>query len=122
MGRTAKRFDLKQVEQLGAIQCTYEEVAAVLGCSADTIARRMKRSKTFKEALERGQQTGKASLRRLQWEAAKKGNVTMLIWLGKNLLGQTDVPQGNTDVGGMTKLTPDQEAKLMDALTVAHGN
>ncbi len=30
------------------------------------------------------------SLRRLQWKAAKENNVTMLIWLGKQYLGQTD--------------------------------
>lgn len=30
------------------------------------------------------------TLRRLQWKAAEGGNATMLIWLGKQLLGQKD--------------------------------
>ena len=33
---------------------------------------------------------GKASLRRMQYGAANKGNVTMQIWLGKQYLGQND--------------------------------
>lgn len=29
-------------------------------------------------------------LRQLQWKACESGNVTMLIFLGKNMLGQQD--------------------------------
>jgi hypothetical protein len=29
-------------------------------------------------------------LRRLQWKGAEAGNPTMLIWLGKQMLGQRD--------------------------------
>lgn len=35
---------------------------------------------------------GQTSLRRSQLDAAKKGNATMLIWLGKQYLGQADKP------------------------------
>jgi hypothetical protein len=28
----------------------------------------------------------------MQWKAADKGNVTMLIWLGKQVLGQAETP------------------------------
>jgi len=31
-------------------------------------------------------------LRQLQWQSAEKGNVTMQIFLGKNMLGQMDSP------------------------------
>lgn len=41
-------------------------------------------------ALERGRESGKASLRRLQWKAANAGNTTMLVWMGKQYLSQTD--------------------------------
>ena len=34
----------------------------------------------------------KRRLRAVQLDVALKGNPTMLIWLGKNLLGQTDNP------------------------------
>jgi len=35
-------------------------------------------------------ESGKSILRRLQWQAALGGNITMQIWLGKQLLGQSD--------------------------------
>ena len=53
-------------------------------CSVDTLERRY--ADTIKSAKDRG----RSSLRRHQWELAQKGNPTMLIWLGKQLLGQRD--------------------------------
>ena len=44
----------------------------------------------FRRAYDRGFGRLKISLRRQQIEAAKKGNVAMLIWLGKQLLEQAD--------------------------------
>ena len=37
----------------------------------------------------------KIELRRKQWQVAMEGNVQMLIWLGKNILGQKDVADTN---------------------------
>lgn len=89
-GRPRLEFDLKQVAQLGAIQCTDGEVAAVLGCSRQTILNRKDEDPDFLAAIERGRESGKASLRRLQWKAANAGNTAILIWMGKQYLGQTD--------------------------------
>jgi hypothetical protein len=33
----------------------------------------------------------------MQWKAADRGNVTMLIWLGKQVLGQSEQPQHMED-------------------------
>lgn len=74
----------KTAERLAAIGCTQEEMAHVLGLSVATIRRR------FKAQIARGRASMAVSLRRKQWAAAKKGNVTMLIWLGKQYLGQKD--------------------------------
>lgn len=41
-------------------------------------------------AIERGRAKGRRSLQAKQFEVAMKGNVSMLIWLGKQLLGQKD--------------------------------
>ena len=46
----------------------------------------------FAECSKKFSAGGKTSLRRHQFELAKKGNATMLIWLGKQYLGQTDRP------------------------------
>lgn len=73
-----------QVQKLAAIGCTDKEIGEIVGCSHDTLTRR------FKEQLITGRANGKASLRRKQWEIALGGNVSMLIWLGKQVLGQAD--------------------------------
>lgn len=44
----------------------------------------------MRDAWEHGRALGMLSLRRKQSEMAQEGNVTMLIWLGKQLLGQKD--------------------------------
>lgn len=84
MGRKPLDIKPEQVTRLAAIGCTNEEIASVLGCSHDTIVRR------FKAVLAEGRLQGKASLRKKQFELALAGNTTMLIWLGKQVLGQTD--------------------------------
>lgn len=40
--------------------------------------------------LKKGRADGRSSLRRMQFQTAEKGNPTMQIWLGKQLLGQRD--------------------------------
>jgi predicted transcriptional regulator len=89
MGRPTKRIDLKQLEALAALQCTNDEIASGLGIARSTLQERLK-SKTFRTAIEKGRELGRRSLRRMQYEAAKKGNVTMMIWLGKQWLAQRD--------------------------------
>lgn len=85
MGRPKLELDEEQIEKLAAIHCTMEEIAFAMGCSVDTLENR------FSEVIKRGKAAGKRSLRRLQYESAQKGNVAMMIWMGKQLLGQKDI-------------------------------
>lgn len=78
----------EMIRRLSEIQCTQKEIAHVMGCSIDVIKRADNR-----ELVEEGKSQGKVRLRRAQYaKAVDEGNPTMLIWLGKNLLGQTDQP------------------------------
>lgn len=79
-----KQIDPALVISLAKLHCTFAEIAAVVGCSTKTIERR------FRKEVEQGREAGKASLRRMQWALAAKGNVAAQIWLGKQLLGQKD--------------------------------
>ena len=88
MARPRKQINLQQVEALATIGATDDEIATVLGISTDTVGRRKKDNPGFKEALKRGRDKGKVTLRRLQWKSAQAGNVAMLIFMGKQLLGQ----------------------------------
>jgi hypothetical protein len=72
------------------INCTDKEIAHCLGVHEATLIRRKKQDSEFAETLERARSTGRMSLRRKQFEKANAGSDTMLIWLGKQLLGQRD--------------------------------
>jgi len=92
-GRPKIEIDLDQVEKLAGLFCTYEEIAAFLGVAINT----MKSRKDFLTVYKRGYENGKCSLRRLQAKKAMEGNTTMLIWLGKQYLGQRDRLEQNED-------------------------
>ena len=70
-GRPRAGVDPQTVERLAAILCTVQEIAAVCGCSRDTL----------------------------------KGNATMLIWLGKQYLGQRE-PRSDEDAPQDFSSTP----------------
>ena len=84
-GRPKKyNLDTKQVEQLAGFGCTDTEIASFFDISRTTLER------NYEHYLTKGREEGKIRLRQYQWASAKKGNVAMLIWLGKQLLGQSD--------------------------------
>jgi hypothetical protein len=85
-GRPRKEIDWDEVRRLAEIQCTQEEVASVLGVALSTLKQYPQFSAIHKE----GSEAGRKSLRRLQWDKANSGNTAMLIWLGKQYLGQRD--------------------------------
>ena len=78
----------KLIETLAGFMCTDEEVASALGVTVDTLLNK-RNKETFLECKQKGQDRGKVSLRRMQFKLAEK-NAAMAIFLGKNLLGQTD--------------------------------
>lgn len=81
-GRPKKQIDPKLLEDLAGIGCTNEEIAHVAGCSSDTLTR------NYAEHIKSGRENAKVSLRRKQWAVAMNGSTGMLIWLGKQMLGQ----------------------------------
>lgn len=91
MARPKKVIDENLVEKLAKVGCSNESIAIQAGCSVDTLTRR------YAELLRKSREGLKTQLRIWQLEAAKKGNVAMLIWLGKQMLGQTDKIEQTTD-------------------------
>lgn len=86
MSRKKLDIDVEQIETAAAIGCTQDEIAILVSCSVRTLQSRQ----DLREAYDRGLARMRKSLRRLQWEKAEEGNVTMMIWLGKQILGQKD--------------------------------
>lgn len=97
-GRPLIEIDWDAVDNMAAIHCTGPEIACVLGVHEDTMSNACRREKKmdFSTYIRQKRGTGKASLRRRQWKAAEAGDRTMLVWLGKNWLEQTDKMEQRT--------------------------
>lgn len=98
-GRPKKIIDYQLVEDLSQIQCTQEEISQILDISSRTL----QKDEEFLRIYKKGIESGRMSLRRMQYKSAMNGNVTMQIWLGKQYLNQMD------------KLVVDNNAELIEA-------
>ena len=107
IGRPKKEINKKQFENLCAIQCTREEICAVLDVTEKTIDKWCHDTygEPFSLVFKQKREGGKASLRRNQW-LLSASNPTMAIWLGKQYLGQKDhaeVENTNSKVDDVVK-------------------
>jgi hypothetical protein len=83
-GRPSIVLDREEVYKLAYFHCTIQEMASFFKCDADTL------SNNYSVEIAKGKSEGKIRLRKKQYEVAMRGNTTMLIWLGKQILGQND--------------------------------
>ncbi len=97
MARPLKEISQKDFEKLCGLQCTKEEICGFFDVTDKTLERWCKRTykKGFSEVFAQKRGSGKISLRRSQFELAKK-NASMAIWMGKQYLGQRE-PDAKTD-------------------------
>ena len=110
-GRPKKHVDLEPVEKLAHMQCTYSDIASTLSISVDTLARNKDSAATYK----RGAEPYRKTLRRMQFESANKGNITVQIWLGKQYLGQSDyVTKEINELPLLQKFSIDQLNEMLD--------
>src|ERR1035437_2216662 len=91
-GRPRIEIDWAEFDRLCEVQCTLAELSAHFGVSEDTIERAVKREhgRSFADYFAQKRQAGFVYLRRKQYELAMAGNATMLIFPGKQNLGQCD--------------------------------
>ena len=103
MARPRKQLDTGLIEKLASIGCSIEEIASQVNASVATLYRR------YEAAIKKGHQLRNISIRQMQWLAAMDGNTTMLIWLGKQYLGQADkqeVKEQRLEIGYGSLPTP----------------
>lgn len=110
VGRPPKEFDQKNFESLCQIQCTEEEICQFFSCSEKTLNKwcREKYGANFSQVFRDKRGVGKISLRRAQFQAAINGNASLLIWLGKQYLGQSE-SAGTDEKNEIEDLTPVSE-------------
>lgn len=93
-GRPRKEFDDKDFKLLESciIWGSERYCCDKLGVSEKTLKKRIEEHYNigFSQLKDQKRDEVRNNLRLKQYEIAMKGNVSMLIWLGKNELGQTD--------------------------------
>jgi hypothetical protein len=86
VGRDKKVVPPGDVYKLAQMGCKDSEIAEWFGVDENTLRY------NFSVELLKGKLSLKQSLRQAQIRLALSGNATMLIFLGKNILGQSDSP------------------------------
>ena len=86
-GPNRRVIDPEEVEKLARLWCSWEEMSDFFGVPANTL------KYNFSDVVAKGRSETKQALRRAQIKLALGGNATMLIWLGKNILAQSENPQ-----------------------------
>ena len=90
IGRNKTVIPEEQVMELARLHCTNKEIADFFEVPQTTL------TDNFRDILTKGRLETKQRLRSAQLKLALNGDRTLLIWLGKNILGQSESPI-NTD-------------------------
>ena len=91
-GRPRKyKIDPDKISKWLSYGATIKEIADVEACSEDHI------SKHYSDFISKGKAERNIRLRKAQIELALSGNCSMLIWLGKQYLGQKDTPDADRE-------------------------
>lgn len=98
-------IDAEQVQKLAKYGVSNVAIADFFGCSESTIRGR------FCESLAKGRAERKITLHQRQYEAADNGNIAMLIWLGKQDLGQSEKIETKNET--TTLVSPDHQARMI---------
>lgn len=102
MGRPRKQIDKTEFEKLCFLQCTEREFCSWFDVSDETLNKWCKENydgRTFLDVFKEKRENGLISLRRTQFQLAEK-SPAMAIFLGKNLLGQTDKMEQTQNING----------------------
>ena len=106
-GKTKRIVFDQDVYKLAAMGCTDREIANWFDMSESTLRY------NFSSIMEKARVDLKQSLRQAQLKLALSGNAVMLIWLGKNILSQSDSPN-TADNNQILPYTDDDAGITMD--------
>jgi hypothetical protein len=118
-GRPKANIDWKKVDGYLQAQCDGAAIAGLLGIHPDTLYKACEEAHkmTFSAYSQLKKSEGKELLRAKQFQIAMTGEKTMLVWLGKQYLGQSDKTEVSTSLN-MTadtiKSEIEKRKKLLD--------
>ena len=112
-GSTTVVIDAEQVRKLARMQCTYDEIADVLGIARSTFQLKLQEP-AVRQAYDSGRSQGKMALRTKMFERAIDQSDRLAIFLAKNYLGMSEVVKVNEDDGASVASTFHEAMTEMD--------
>jgi len=100
LGRPRIEIDWDKFHTLLQYKPTLHDCADIMGMSPDTIERAIKREykMTFSEYRRLKMSKMRMKLAQKQFEMAMEGSIPLLIWLGKQHLGQSDKQETKSEI------------------------
>lgn len=115
-GPLAIKINWKTFDKLASYQCTQLEIADFFGVNISTLENACERDFGMKLSVlwDQKKGLGRTKLKKIQWKLAEN-SPGMAIFLGKNLLGQTDDPIDTEIIGAIqqTGMSKDYALKLI---------
>lgn len=99
---TGKPLNESTIALCARVHCTMAETAAAVGLSEPAFLERL--TPELRALIDRERENGRMSLRRRQFVLAMNGDRTMLVWLGKNVLGQSDRMDHRVEAKGLEQV------------------
>jgi hypothetical protein len=123
-GHPVKEINWSEIELAAEKQWNLKQLAALVGCDVKTLVAGIQRQYGIESSayLAIKKEVGWARLLTKQYDMAMDGSVALLIWLGKNYLGQSDKQHIEQEVSGNVtsnlnlKNLTDDELFTMNAL------
>lgn len=111
-------IDWSQVDKYLKAQCDGVGIAGILGIHPNTLYAKCEEDNklSFSEYSQIKKAEGKELLRQKQMEVALDGDKTMLVWLGKQYLEQSDKVSQNIDQTNKTPLPQMTEEELNEEI------
>lgn len=106
-----------KIEEMASYSLSQEEIASILGYERQVFYD----NQCYLAAFKRGEKHCNASLKRRQYLEAMNGNTTMLVWLGKQRLGQKDKSEIGGPDGKPIALTVEQAQQSLAAFLASFG-
>ena len=113
MGRPKANIDWSVVDKYLQAQCDGAGIASLLGIDRETLYNRCKTDNNlgFSDYMALKRSEGVELLRAKQYAVAMEGDKTMLVWLGKQYLGQKEKSEIKHEGSAITIQVGDNRAK-----------
>lgn len=116
LGAPVKIINWEVVDAVLQYNAKLEDAAEIAKVSSETLANRIKEEHgcTFSEYRDRKMSKIKVSLARKQYDVAMSGDRTLLIWLGKQWLGQSEKSEVKQVTTNIEEFIKKETEKLKD--------